>query len=102
MAFGTENLGASGVRKPAAAGKGQAPSVHLTWHHYILARLLSDCSESHWQSLGLGIRVAAGGDQMCPLAPPDTPEALAGAHMAYRYFERDAGFQSKRWSLRST
>lgn len=95
MAFGTENLKASGIRKVAAETKSQVPSAHLTWHHYILARLLRDCSERHWQSMGLGIQVVAGGDQTCPLAPPDIPKALAEAHMACRCFECDAGFQCK-------
>lgn len=93
-----KNLKASGIGKVAAAGESQAPSVHLTWHCDILARLLSDCSERHWQSMGLGIHVVAGGDQTCPLVPPDIPKALSGAHMACRCFECDVGFQHKNWS----
>lgn len=87
-----KNLKASGIRKVGAAGEGQVPSVHLTWPHNILARLPGGCSERHWQSMGLGIHAAAGGDQKCPPVPPDIPKAHAGAHMACRCFEWDVGF----------
>lgn len=96
MAFGTGSLKASGVRKLAAAGKDQVPFVHLTWHHYILARLPSNCSERHRRPMGLGTRVVAGGVQTRPPAPPDTPKPsleriwLAGALNAMLGFSINA------------
>lgn len=97
-----KNLKASGIGKVAAAGESQAPSVHLTWHCDILARLLSDCSERRWQSMGLGIHVVAGGDQTCPLAPPDIPKPflehiwLAGALNAMLGFSIKTGVKIRR------